>query len=226
MIYNFEANQQSTYRLYGGDLTCAMIVEAVMQEIGLCYELEPVDTGNGANREQEFLAINPKGHVPALVTPEGQVLHEAGAISLFLADLHLADHLAPKFDDKHRAIFLSKLFYVVNEIQPLMKMHFYPARYYPVTYTQDFEAHMQDRVLACWRLLNDFIAQQPGPFCLGQQFSLLDIYVAVWSAYGLQQQATIWQHCPAVKACYDAVLARPLCASILERQMTAIQDWR
>ena len=60
------------YILYGGDFTRSALVQWVLEEGGLEYELRTIDIFKGEHRASEFLAINPAGLVPVLITPEGQ----------------------------------------------------------------------------------------------------------------------------------------------------------
>jgi glutathione S-transferase len=57
----------------------------VAEELGLPYQLELVSIAEGKTRTPEYLAINPKGRVPVLVTEEGEVLTEAPAICWYLS---------------------------------------------------------------------------------------------------------------------------------------------
>ena len=59
------------YVLYGCDFTRAALVQWVLDEGGLEYELRKIDISKGEHRAVEFLAINPAGFVPVLVTPDG-----------------------------------------------------------------------------------------------------------------------------------------------------------
>ncbi len=70
----------------------------------------------------KYLKINPAGYVPTLVTPDGHKMHEAAGICLWLADgqTRMTD-LAPLPQDKDRMEFLSKLFFITNDIQPSFK---------------------------------------------------------------------------------------------------------
>ena len=99
------------YKLYGGTFTRALAPQMVLEEAGLPYELHAVDMASGEHRGEEFLKLNPAGYVPALTTPEGDVLHEAAAIMLYLTDRHELEDLAPQVDAPQRGGFLSKLFY-------------------------------------------------------------------------------------------------------------------
>ena len=84
------------YVLYGGRFTRALIVEMVMAEGGIPYELRSVDIVAHEHREPAYLAVNPAGWVPALVTPAGETLYETPAINLYLAEHHRLTHLAPE----------------------------------------------------------------------------------------------------------------------------------
>lgn len=76
------------YVLYGGDFTRATLVQWVLEEGKIEYELRKIDILKGEHRSAEFLAINPAGLVPVLITPDGDALHEAAALMLYLADRH------------------------------------------------------------------------------------------------------------------------------------------
>ena len=64
------------YILYGGDFTRSGLVQWVLDEGGLDYALRKIDIINGENKAPAFLAINPSGLVPVLITPEGEALTE------------------------------------------------------------------------------------------------------------------------------------------------------
>src|SRR5690349_11792053 len=93
---------RSMYILYGGDFTRAPLVQWVLEEGGLAYELRKVNILKGEHRAPEFLAINPAGLVPVLITPEGEVLHEVAALMVYLADRHQLAGLAPAMTDPRR----------------------------------------------------------------------------------------------------------------------------
>jgi len=61
-------------KLYWGPHTCAIGIHILLEEIGKPYETEKLDVGGGATHKPPFLAINPKGKVPALVINDGSVI--------------------------------------------------------------------------------------------------------------------------------------------------------
>ena len=197
------------YILYGGGVTRSLGPQMILEEAGLPYEPRSLDEHAGEHRQTSYLAINPDGVMPALVTPEGEVLHEAAAIMLWLAERHGLDGLAPPAGDPQRGLFLAKLFFQTNEIQTAMARFFRPER----CSTDPMHAPaIRDRARAealdRWALLDGFLAAG-GPFHLGTRFSLLDLHMTLWAAYGLDGATEVTDRFPAVRRCFEATIARP-----------------
>ena len=100
-----------------------------MTEGDIDYELREIDIIQKQHQSSEFLAINPSGWVPALITPEGQTLYETHAINLYLAEKHQLAQIAPGINEAKRGVFLSGLFFICDDLEPIMKRYFYPHRY-------------------------------------------------------------------------------------------------
>ncbi len=60
-------------------------VALCLEEMGLSYELVPVDTRKGEQHTPSFLAINPNAKVPAIVD-DGVTVFDSNAILLYLAE--------------------------------------------------------------------------------------------------------------------------------------------
>jgi glutathione S-transferase len=84
-------------KLYYAPHSCALASHIVLEEAGAAYEAIRVDFKANAQRAPEYLAINPKGRVPALVTTAG-ILTETPAILFFVAQTHPRVRLAPLDD--------------------------------------------------------------------------------------------------------------------------------
>lgn len=211
------------YILYGGRFTRALIVEMVMAEGDIEYELREVDIVNNEHRSPEFLAINPTGFVPALITPQGETLYETPAFSLYLAEQHDLTHLAPRIDEPERGIFLSGFFYLAGEIEPALKRYFYPRRY--VMREQDTQAMKQqafdmafDRFKVAERRLQDH-----GPYYLGERFSLVDLAMIYWIA--CIESGPILESCPGLKHCAELVMQRPRLKTMLDALQRISQEY-
>lgn len=77
--------------------TCALASHIALIEAGAAYETVRIDFATGQQRSPDYLAVNPKGRVPALVTPRG-VLTETPALLVYIAQSFLAAGLAPLDD--------------------------------------------------------------------------------------------------------------------------------
>jgi glutathione S-transferase len=77
-----------TVTIYGILASRAVRPLWVAQELGIDFKHENLPYSGGATRTPEFLAVNPNGHIPALVDerPEGKVVvWESMACALYLA---------------------------------------------------------------------------------------------------------------------------------------------
>lgn len=84
-------------KLYYAPGTCALASHIALEEAGAAYEAVRLSFDDGEQRKPHYLAINPKGRVPALVTDRG-ILTETPAILAFIAQSFPAAHLAPLED--------------------------------------------------------------------------------------------------------------------------------
>ncbi|MFS8148517.1 glutathione S-transferase family protein [Rhizobium sp. BR 249] len=202
------------YILFGGDFTRATLVQWVLEEGKIEYELRKIDILNGEHRSAEFFAINPAGLVPVLITPEGDALYEAAALMLYLADRHQLTELAPASTDPDRGHFLSSIFHIAGDIQSEMKRFHFPHRF---SLRSEDNAGIQDLakslVLSRLSVMNTRLAQR-GPYVLGTRFSLADFYLSFWVAY-LDREAVCTQF-PSIARLYDLVRTRTTALPYLE----------
>ena len=75
--------------------TCALASHIALEEAGAQYETVRLNFADGEQRKPEYLKVNPKGRVPALVTDKG-VLTETPAILAYIAQLYPRASLAPR----------------------------------------------------------------------------------------------------------------------------------
>ncbi len=84
-------------KLFYATGTCALASHIALEEAGAEYETVRLDFRSNDQRKPEYLALNPKGRVPALVTDRG-ILTETPAILVFIAQTFPEAHLAPLDD--------------------------------------------------------------------------------------------------------------------------------
>lgn len=84
-------------KLYYTPHTCALASHIALEDAGAEYETVRVDFKTGEQRKPDYLAINPKGRVPSLVTDQG-VLTETPALLVFIAQSFPKAKLGPLDD--------------------------------------------------------------------------------------------------------------------------------
>ncbi len=202
-----------TYTLYSFIRSGGAMVEAALAEIGASCEIRPVDLNTDAQRDPAYLAINPHGKVPALVTPEGDLLTETLAILLTLDERHEDAGLLPSRGSSERAKALRWLAFAATELYPIVEILDYPDRFSPSAETNDATRAV---ALEVWRdRLKTMELQllEDEPYLLGDRFCLTDIYWAVIPRWGHQPDWTA-EHTPKLERLFHAVAARPKIAAV------------
>lgn len=84
-------------KLYFAPDTCSLATLIALEDAGADYETHRLSLDKGEQRSPDYLAVNPKGRVPALVTERG-ILTETPAMLVFVAQTHPQARLAPLDD--------------------------------------------------------------------------------------------------------------------------------
>ena len=84
-------------KFYFSPNSCALASHIALEQAGAAYEAVKVDFSANEQRKPEYLKLNPKGRVPALVTERG-ILTETPAILVFIAQSYPKAKLAPLDD--------------------------------------------------------------------------------------------------------------------------------
>ncbi|MDT8895869.1 glutathione S-transferase family protein [Halomonas sp. I1] len=108
-------------QLYGTPPTRALRVIWLLNELGLEYDMVPVDLLQGEHLQRDFLDLNPAARVPVLV--DGSlVVTESSAIQIYLAEKHPRAGFIPESVES-RAQMYRWIFFLVTEIeQPLWRI--------------------------------------------------------------------------------------------------------
>ena len=157
-------------KLYFSPGACSLSPHIVLQEAGLDFTLERVDiprrqTASGA----DFLAINPKGYVPALELKDGSVLTEGPAIVQFVADLAPDRQLVPAHGTLERYQLIEWLNFIATELHKGFSPLFRPTA----------SADMKDAARASLRNRLGWVAQRLDgrDYLMGTQFTVADSYL-------------------------------------------------
>ena len=172
-----------SFTLYGAAGSGSVPVEAAMTLIGLDYRVIEAVTWEGEAERDKVAAVNPMRQIPALILPSGDVLTESAAILIWLADAYPEARLGPSIADPRRAQFLRWMSFIPASIYSMFWVRDEPSRLVgdDAAAQAELKQRTAERIADCWRVMDSQI--RPGRFLLGDDLSVLDLYVAVASRW-------------------------------------------
>ncbi|GES45964.1 thiol:disulfide oxidoreductase [Rhizobium dioscoreae] len=172
-----------------------------LEEMGLPYELMPVNVRKGEQKAEAFLALNPNGKVPVLVD-DGFVLTESAAILVHLAEK--TGKLLPQ-DGIGRARVFEQLFFHASGLSPAFGHAGFFKRSSPEP-QPIAEARFTTEAERILGLLDARLASQP--FTAGEEFTIADIAHFGWM-WRIQFPGLTLDGRPNLSRWYQAVASRP-----------------
>ena len=155
--------------------SCSFASHIALEEAGAEYVSVPVDLANAEQTKPEFLAINPKGRVPALGTEQG-ILSETPAILVYIAQRFRAAALAPLDDVFAFARMQAFNSYLASTVHVA---HAHRVRGYRWADDPAAIAEMKrktpETMAACFELIERELLV--GPWVLGDDYSVSDPYL-------------------------------------------------
>ncbi|WP_431263613.1 glutathione S-transferase family protein [Roseateles chitinivorans] len=171
------------WTLFGSAASGSTAVEAALTLLDIRFDLIEGATWEAEAARVRVGAANPMRQIPTLVDDDGHVMTESAAILIHLADTHPLARLAPAVDDPRRAEFLRWMVFVSSAIYSLhwIKPDVTRIGARPDQRDQVVDA-VHDRIAFCWGVMD--AQMTPGRYLLGDELSVLDLYVAVVSRFG------------------------------------------
>jgi glutathione S-transferase len=163
MIHVYGKTTNRTFRTYW-----------MLEELGLPYESSPLDTQAGETRTEEFLRINPNGHVPTLVDGE-TVVWESMAINLFLARKYGGELATTTPEDD--AIALQWSFWAMTEVEGQLLEYGMNTQFLPEAERDPkLASEAQEHLGGALAVLDTQLASQS--YLAGEHFGVVDLNVA------------------------------------------------
>lgn len=191
--------------------SCSLASLIALEEAGADYELTVISTKDGDQRLPEYLAVNPKGRVPALVTEHG-VLTETPAILAFIAQSFPAARLAPAdpFAFARMQAFNSYLCSTVHVA------HAHKHRGYrwasAASSFEDMRLKVAQNEIDGFALIETEL--QDGPWVMGDQFTVADGYLFTLAGW-LEGDGVDVRQFPKVHAHSERTRERPAVRKVL-----------
>jgi glutathione S-transferase len=197
-------------KLFFAPHSCSLSPLIALTESGLPFQLERVDlkTKRTASGE-DFLAVNPKGYVPALKLDDGQVLTEGAVIVQWIADQRPETELIPPVGTMERYRVLEWLHYIATELHK----GFGPL--YSRLTPEEIKAATRERLAVRFAFLAAAVENRP--FLMGETFTVADGY-AFYTLRSWKRLVKLELPSPALQPYFDRVLARPAVRAALDAE--------
>ncbi|MBS0517741.1 MAG: glutathione S-transferase N-terminal domain-containing protein [Proteobacteria bacterium] len=204
-------------KLYYAPGACSTASHIGLEESGTKYDSQALSFAKSEQRTPEYLKINPRGRVPALVTDEGAIVENTAILDYIAAKY--APHLMPK-DPLKRAHAISLMAWFSNNVHPAFTHIGRPERFAtdPAVY-ENLKATGRENFLAALKEIDGLLAGKQ--WILGDEFSVVDGYALVFYGWGKRiglpmgelKNYTAWK---------DRMLARPAVKRVLEREQSIL----
>lgn len=167
--------------LYFAPGSCALASHIALEEAGAKYDAVKIDFAANQQRTPEYLKINPKGRVPALVTDHG-VLTETPAILAYIAQTNPGAKLAPLDDAFAFAKIQAFNSYLCSTVHPAHAHRVRGSRWAddPAA-IEEMKRKAPQVVAECFDLIEREMFK--GPWVMGDTYTIADPYlytVATW----------------------------------------------
>ncbi len=210
-------------KLYYSVNTCALASHIALAEASATYDLVRIDFGASEQRKPEYLAINPKARVPALVTGDG-ILTETPAILAFIAQRYPKAGLAPldsPYEFARVQAFNSYLCSTVH-VAHAHRMRGYRWADDPAA-IKEMQRKVPTSVGECWDLIEREMLK--GPWVMGDSYTICDPYVFTLAEW-MEADGVDPAQFPKVRDHRSRMAARPAVKRAMAEELRTSNDYR
>ena len=162
-------------KLFYASDTCSLASHIALEDAGADYSTARISFANDEQRKPEYLAINPKGRAPALVTDKG-VLTETPAILAFIAQSFPQARLAPLDDPFRFAQVQAFNSYLCSTLHVAHAHRMRGNRWAddPAAIAA-MQRKVPESVASCYQLIEEKMLR--GPWVMGETYTICDPYL-------------------------------------------------
>ncbi len=195
-------------KLYYSPGACALASHIALEEAGADYEAVAIDLKKGEQKTPDYLAINPAGVTPALVTDEG-VLTENLVVMGYVAQTHPEARLADNESSFKFGKMQSLNGWLGSSLHPAIgKVLFSRPPLEGEAKTGQIELALGKYDLAEQHLFK-------GPWAMGDDYTVADGYLSVFTRWARQAELLDKTRYPKLNDHLDRVQARPAVQRVL-----------
>ncbi len=204
------------YTLYWHPYSSSYAPMAVLEELGVDFDLYEVDYDGGENLTPEYQLLQPLGLIPAPGIGEDQSMFESAAIILYLCDRHKEADLAPSIEEQDRHSYLQWMLFMADTIYPSYNRYYHPERYTASAEgAPDVKTQAMTTVLKQWQIVEDSLREYD-PWLLGHRFSACDIYLQMMTTWH-ETPADLFASFPRLRELAHGVTLRAPCRRAIDR---------
>ena len=150
-------------------------VSIALEELGLEYNIRPIKLGEGEQKTEYFLKINPNGRIPAIIDNDNDkfAVFESGAILIYLAEK--TGKLLPQ-DSKNRSETIQWLMFQMGGVGPMQGQANVFYRYFDEKLPSVIQRYQNE----CRRLYEVLDNRLKDRKWLCEEFSIADIATWPW----------------------------------------------
>jgi glutathione S-transferase len=201
-------------KLFCGPNACSLASHIALTEAGADFEAVRLNLKAGDQHRPEYLAINPKGLVPALVTPRG-TLTENMVILGWVAQSYPQAHLKPEGDFFAFSEMQSFNLYLASTIHVTFAHLFRTARWADSeSAIAEIQAKVPSSLASQWKLIEDRLGDGR-PWICGAQYTVADSYLYVFARWLERDGAGGSAAMPLTRAHRDRMQARAAVQKVL-----------
>jgi glutathione S-transferase len=202
-------------KLYYGVGTCALASHIALEEAGADYTTDRIDMKANQQNSPDYLAINPKGRVPALVTDQG-VLTETPAILAFIAQSFPKANLAPLSDAFAFAQVQAFNSYLCSGVHISHSHKMRGARWASEeTSFEDMRRKVPENMRAGMAMIESKMLR--GPWVMGESYTVCDPYLFTVSSWAKNDGVDLAEF-PKITAHRERMKERPAVQKVLAEQ--------
>ena len=195
-------------KLFYSPNACSLAPHSAVEEAGADYQAVRVDFASGEQRSERYLALNPKGRVPVLVTDQGP-LTEVAVILGWIAQSYPAAKLKPEGDFFAFSKMQEFNLYIASTVHVAFAHLFRGERWADSPEAiANMKAKVPSNMTALLGLIEDRFADGR-TWVMGEQYTVSDPYLYVMTRWLEREGAGGSAHLPRLVAHRSRVQARP-----------------
>ena len=202
--------------LYYAPTACSLAPHIAIEEIGADFEPRAIDLAKGEQTSPEYLKINPRGRVPAMII-DGAVVTEVPALLTYIAGLKPEARLVPATGTLPFARCFEWLAFLSSSVHIAYAQFRRPVRFVPADSpaSDEVSRHGKEHCIALYREVDSRLGSG---WAAGEHYSIADCYLLPFYVWAWRLDLDMPRDCPNWTAWAARMADRPAVQRALQRE--------